>query len=114
MRFVTAVFSILLNLAAATFHFSCVCNSITPGTDWVYNWELTKYACLHNYAGGADYDSGSGRCIPNGDNTLDGDQWLADCRRDGTVDGYYRYKKDDTLDLSVTLWVWKASSTCGD
>ncbi|KAG5995655.1 hypothetical protein E4U52_007950 [Claviceps spartinae] len=42
MRFVTAVFPILLNLAAATFHFSCVCNSITPGTDWVYNWELTK------------------------------------------------------------------------
>ncbi|KAG6290770.1 hypothetical protein E4U09_004276 [Claviceps aff. purpurea] len=49
------------------------------------------------------------QCVPIGGNTLDGDQWLADCRQAGTVDGYYRYKKDDTLDLSVTLWVWKAS-----
>ncbi|KAG6256747.1 hypothetical protein E4U23_000960 [Claviceps purpurea] len=54
------------------------------------------------------------QCVPIGGNTLDGDQWLADCRQAGTVDGYYRYKKDDTLDLSVTLWVWKASFTCGD
>ncbi|KAG5935013.1 hypothetical protein E4U59_005864 [Claviceps monticola] len=52
----------------------------------------------------ADYDSGTGRCVPIGGNTLDGDQWLADCRQAGTADGYYRYKKDDTLDLSVTLW----------
>ncbi|KAG6222299.1 hypothetical protein E4U26_005348 [Claviceps purpurea] len=41
------------------------------------------------------------QCVPIGGNTLDGDQWLADCRQAGTVDGYYRYKKDDTLDLST-------------
>ncbi|KAG6155839.1 hypothetical protein E4U37_000826 [Claviceps purpurea] len=41
--------------------------------------------------------------------------WQIGARRQaGTVDGYYRYKKDDTLDLSVTLWVWKASFTRGD
>ncbi|KAG6240741.1 hypothetical protein E4U25_007527 [Claviceps purpurea] len=114
MRFFTAVFPILLTLAAADGHYSCACNSITPGpgTYWAYNWELTKYACKHNYAGQADYDSGTGRCVAIGVAQIDGDQWLKDCRRAGTIDGYYRYNKDDTLDLSTTLWVWMASSTC--
>ncbi|KAG6112794.1 hypothetical protein E4U13_004105 [Claviceps humidiphila] len=112
MRSVTAVFPTLLTLAAAVGHYSCACNSITPGTDWAFNWELTKYACRKNFPGQADYDSGTGRCVPIGVNVLDGDRWLADCRQAGTVDGYYRYNKDETLDLSTTLWVWKASSTC--
>ncbi|KAG6030385.1 hypothetical protein E4U19_000497 [Claviceps sp. Clav32 group G5] len=112
MRSVTAIFPVLLTLAAASGHLSCACNSITPGTNWVFNWELTKYACKHNYQGQANYDSGTGRCVPIGVAQIDGDQWLADCRQAGTVDGYYRYKKDDTVDLSTTLWVWKASSTC--
>ncbi|KAG5932836.1 hypothetical protein E4U60_004942 [Claviceps pazoutovae] len=92
MRSVTAVFPVLLTLAAANGHYSCACNSQNPGNDWEYNWELTKYACKHNFVGAANYDSGTGRA--------------------GTVDGYYRYNKDDTLDLSVQLWVWQASSTC--
>ncbi|KAG6201182.1 hypothetical protein E4U47_003791 [Claviceps purpurea] len=112
MRSVTAVFPILLTLAAANGHISCACNSINPGTDWVFNWELTKYACKKNFAGAANYDEGTGRCVRVGVNEIDGDQWLADCRQAGTVDGYYRYKKDDTVDTSVQLWVWKASSTC--
>ncbi|KAG6290769.1 hypothetical protein E4U09_004275 [Claviceps aff. purpurea] len=105
MRFFTAAFPILLTLAAADGHYSCACNSITPGpgTYWAYNWELTKYACKHNYAG---------QFVAIGVAQIDGDQWLKDCRRAGTIDGYYRYNKDDTLDLSTTLWVWMASSTC--
>ncbi|KAG6259952.1 hypothetical protein E4U49_005439 [Claviceps purpurea] len=107
MRFFTAVSPILLTLAAADGHYSCACNSITPGpgTYWAYNWELTKYACKHNYAGQATYDSGTGRCVAIGVAQIDGDQWLKDCRRAGTIDGYYRYNKGDT-------WVWMASSTC--
>ncbi|KAG6128111.1 hypothetical protein E4U12_004079 [Claviceps purpurea] len=112
MRSVTAVFPILLTLAAASGHRSCACNSQNPGTDMEYNWELTKYACKHNFAGAADYDDGSGRCVPIGVNQIDGHRWLTDCVQDGTVNGYYRYKKDGTLDLSETLWVWQASSTC--
>ncbi|KAG5935014.1 hypothetical protein E4U59_005865 [Claviceps monticola] len=112
MRSVTAVFPVLLTLAAADGHKSCACNSQNPGTDWMYNWELTKYACKQNFAGAANYDSGTGRCIPIGVGEIDGYQWLADCVQAGTVDGYYRYKQDDSLDLSVQLWAWKASSTC--
>ncbi|KAG6057250.1 hypothetical protein E4U17_001512 [Claviceps sp. LM77 group G4] len=112
MRSFTAVFPILLTLAAASGHDSCACNSINPGTDWVYNSELTKYACKHNYAGQANYDSGTGRCVPIGVGKIDGHQWLTDCVQAGTVDGYYRFTKDDQVDTSTTLWVMKASSTC--
>ncbi|KAG6210356.1 hypothetical protein E4U50_002688 [Claviceps purpurea] len=106
MRFFTAVFPILLTLAAAGGHYSCACNSITPGPGGrnVLGVQLGAHK--------ATYDSGTGRCVAIGVAQIDGDQWLKNCRRAGTIDGYYRYNKDDTLDLSTTLWVWMASSTC--
>ncbi|KAG5936352.1 hypothetical protein E4U59_005075, partial [Claviceps monticola] len=59
----------------------------------------------------ADYDSGSGQCIPNR-SLLDFDQFQSNCLQAGTVDGYYRYMEDDTVDTSVKLFVHYASATC--
>ncbi|KAG6230282.1 hypothetical protein E4U26_008053 [Claviceps purpurea] len=111
MRLITAIFPIFLTSAAA--YGSCVCNSLTPGTPWRYDWELTKYTCKHNFQGYANYDSGSGKCVPNR-YALDSDQFQKDCLQAGTVDGYFRYKDDDTVDTSVKLFVHYASASCDE
>ncbi|KAG6117020.1 hypothetical protein E4U13_001424 [Claviceps humidiphila] len=110
MWFITAIFPIFLTSTAALDR-SCACNSLTPGSPWTYNWELTKYTCKHNYAAGANYDSGSGRCVPTRD-YMDFDQFQNNCIQAGTKDGFYRYNADETVDTSVKLWVHYASATC--
>ncbi|KAG6213457.1 hypothetical protein E4U50_001233 [Claviceps purpurea] len=60
----------------------------------------------------ADYDSGSGRCEPIGRNVVAPDRFREDCHQAGTVDGFYRYNKDDTVDTSQTFWVQDTSATC--
>ncbi|KAG6275034.1 hypothetical protein E4U47_001164 [Claviceps purpurea] len=61
---------------------------------------------------GNDYDSGSGRCEPIGRNVVAPDRFREDCHQAGTVDGFYRYNKDDTVDTSQTFWVQDTSATC--
>lgn len=56
MWFITAIFPIFLTSTAALDR-SCACNSLTPGSPWTYNWELTKYTCKHNYAAGVCFTS---------------------------------------------------------
>ncbi|KAG5940267.1 hypothetical protein E4U59_002568 [Claviceps monticola] len=98
MRFITAMFPLFGTVASvARLDMSCSCNSLTPETNWVYNWELKKYTCKHKYQGYADYDTGSGQ---------------NNCLQAGTVDGCYRYKEDDIVDTSLKLFVHYASATC--
>ncbi|KAG6142470.1 hypothetical protein E4U38_005380 [Claviceps purpurea] len=111
MRLIAAIFPIFRTCAAVLG--TCTCNSLTPGTPWAYNWELTKYTCKHNFQGIANYDSGSGLCMPIRYG-LDFDRFQKDCLQAGTVDGYFRYKDDDTVDTSVKLFVHYASASCDE
>ncbi|KAG6313472.1 hypothetical protein E4U44_002594 [Claviceps purpurea] len=61
----------------------------------------------------ANYDSGSGLCMPIRYG-LDFDRFQKDCLQAGTVDGYFRYKDDDTVDTSVKLFVHYASASCDE
>ncbi|KAG6177099.1 hypothetical protein E4U27_004575 [Claviceps purpurea] len=78
------------------------------------NPRVTKRArnILSLFTSRADYDSGSGRCEPIGRNVVAPDRFREDCHQAGTVDGFYRYNKDDTVDTSQTFWVQDTSATC--
>ncbi|KAG5969698.1 hypothetical protein E4U58_001168 [Claviceps cyperi] len=114
MRFITALYPIFLTLAAARDHKSCYCLSFSPGdTEFHYNMDLTKWTCLNDFAGKANFDSGSGQCITHSHQRIDGDRFERDCIQRGVVEGYYRYNLDGSVDKkSGPIRVGGAFSFC--
>ncbi|KAG6032238.1 hypothetical protein E4U41_007278 [Claviceps citrina] len=91
----------------------CACHSYTDAEGWHYDWELTKWTCLHDLKDTANYDSGSGRCIANPHARIDGQRFQDDCIQRGVKDGYRRYNDDGTVDYrGYPLKVGGAYSIC--
>ncbi|KAG5932835.1 hypothetical protein E4U60_004941 [Claviceps pazoutovae] len=114
MRLITALLPIFPTLVVANDHKSCACQSHKPGANNnVYDRDLTKWTCLNDFAGKADFDSGSGRCIAFNRQWLDGDRFENDCIWRGVVEGFYRYNPDGSVDKKSGLFfVSGASSKC--
>ncbi|KAG6027026.1 hypothetical protein E4U19_000495 [Claviceps sp. Clav32 group G5] len=99
MRFITALFPIFLTLAAARDHKSCYCLSHSKGDNgYHYNRDLTKWTCLNDFGGKANFDSGTGQCITHSHQRFDGDRFERDCIQRGVVEGYYLYKPNGSVD----------------
>ncbi|KAG6011720.1 hypothetical protein E4U54_007940 [Claviceps lovelessii] len=113
MRFSAALLSIFVALAAARGHKECACHSYTDAQGWHYDWELTKWTCLHDFQGRATYDHGSGRCIAHPRAQIDGDRFETDCIQNGVKDGYRRYNHDGSVNsYGPPILVGGAYSMC--
>ncbi|KAG6095894.1 hypothetical protein E4U30_001970 [Claviceps sp. LM220 group G6] len=114
MRFIPALLPIFLALVAAFDQDTCACLSHKPGADHdEYDRDLTKWTCLHDYAGKADFDSASGECIAFDHQQLGGDRFQNDCIWRGVAEGFYRYNDDGSVDKNSGLFfVSGASSKC--